>query len=611
MVTRRPPALWAAAALLALGCQDLLGLTPGQPDPTGGTGGTLTPVGGTGGTSTGGASAGGAGGAGGGCPADCVSTECAQAECTPDGQCVLTPLKPGEVLEPGAPGDCVAELACDDEGHLVESVFTAKDADDGNPCTWDACGGGLSGHLPRRDGTRCAGGVCKAGACVAAVCVGDGVKDGEEAGKDCGGPCLKACATGDTCKVAADCESGFCRSGLCDLPYALAAVDQDDTMARLTFALTPDPDPNKPPAGAWTAVPGAAVFNNLSFGGVAFDVAGEGIAVFLHGNSARWSRWRLPVPPPPEMTSDWEAESLWSMPAGVGATGWIPTFAGTEAGLLVFAQSTNAEHLSLDAASPAGSLFGFVQVAPADPPASASGGLSGAAAVRQGHASYFYAADTQRLVETRLLTSQDGSKPQWSAPETVLDGNYVDGSPAAAALEGGVLVVAGRRTPANGHVLDWAFLADDGRRLTGTILNTDGTPLTFPSPKPLTRRLSLAARAGGAAAGDGSAVLAFRNADGNLEVRLADPDRVAGFAWSGQNVYSSTLPIPNHPVIARGVGGAAAELLWGMKVGATQKLCHDRLSTTGQPPAPQWSGITYPLDAGAAGTLASVAIATP
>lgn len=43
----------------------------------------------------------------------------------------------------------------------------------------------------------------------------DGVQNGNESDTDCGGSCPVACANGDTCAAAADCESGICSGGIC------------------------------------------------------------------------------------------------------------------------------------------------------------------------------------------------------------------------------------------------------------------------------------------------------------------------------------------------------------------------------------------------------------
>jgi hypothetical protein len=607
MAKTRTTTVIAASVLLAAGCQDLIGLTAGKPGELGGSGGTggNGGAGGTGGNggngggqTTGGA--GGSGGEGGGCPADCVSTACATAECV-DGACLVTPGPP-TVLDVGVPGDCLADL-CDAAGIEQKAAPADLDRDDGNDCTWDACAGGKAGHLHKHDGTKCTNGVCQKGECVPAACEDNGLEDGEETGPDCGGPCQKTCEIGQGCEVAADCATGFCRSGTCDEPVLLAAVDQDDKLTLLTYA----PDSAAPPAWSWTTVNDLTPYNSMNLGGVAFDASGEGIAVFQHGQTARWARWAPSTPPMDPPLSTWQQEASWALPLGANAaSSWIPTFARTDAALHLFAQTLNLEHLAIDTASPTNALFSYVDLDPGAAVVAASGGLSGAAAARQGHASFFYANGTDHLAETRLLVHYDGGPvAEWSAPEVALQGNYVDGSPAAAQAAGGAVVVAGRRTVENDHVLDWLLVREDGARFQGTISNARMMPLTFESPKTLVRRLSVAA------SGEDGVILAFRNADGNLEVRLAEPDAAAGLLWSPNNMYSGTLVIPGSPVVERGVGGALAEILWTMKIGDSQKVCHDRLLVNDPMLGPSWAGIATPVDAGMAGTLASIGVARP
>ncbi|AKU95532.1 Tryptophan synthase alpha chain [Labilithrix luteola] len=54
-------------------------------------------------------------------------------------------------------------------------------------------------------GTSCSGGKCKATPCS------DGVISGSETDIDCGGSCATKCAAGKGCLAAADCASGFCK----------------------------------------------------------------------------------------------------------------------------------------------------------------------------------------------------------------------------------------------------------------------------------------------------------------------------------------------------------------------------------------------------------------
>ncbi len=64
--------------------------------------------------------------------------------------------------------------------------------------------------------TDCTSGVCTSNACAVPTHT-DGVKNGDETGVDCGGPTSnKLCADGAACKVAAtDCTSGVCTGDVC------------------------------------------------------------------------------------------------------------------------------------------------------------------------------------------------------------------------------------------------------------------------------------------------------------------------------------------------------------------------------------------------------------
>jgi hypothetical protein len=66
-------------------------------------------------------------------------------------------------------------------------------------------------------GSDCASAICsKGGTCVVSTC-DDGVMSGGESGLDCGGSCKTPCLIGQGCKLGGDCASGFCSSatGLC------------------------------------------------------------------------------------------------------------------------------------------------------------------------------------------------------------------------------------------------------------------------------------------------------------------------------------------------------------------------------------------------------------
>jgi hypothetical protein len=63
-------------------------------------------------------------------------------------------------------------------------------------------------------GVRTDVGPYPAGSGGAAMTCGNGKKDGDETGKDCGGPCAP-CAIGEGCGNGADCESKSCANGTC------------------------------------------------------------------------------------------------------------------------------------------------------------------------------------------------------------------------------------------------------------------------------------------------------------------------------------------------------------------------------------------------------------
>jgi hypothetical protein len=109
-------------------------------------------------------------------------------------------------------------------------------ADDGNVCTTEICKDGVPDHPQKGEGQACSGqsGVCDMdGACVACLqdadCVNgtdlhchnnecfscaDGIKNGDEVDKDCGGAC-GTCANGKPCTVDSACTSMHCVDTVC------------------------------------------------------------------------------------------------------------------------------------------------------------------------------------------------------------------------------------------------------------------------------------------------------------------------------------------------------------------------------------------------------------
>ena len=114
-------------------------------------------------------------------------------------------------------GDC-------ESGVCTGGVCQVPVCDDGvanGPETDKDCGGLCS---PCADLKKCAAhadcmsGVCNAGICRVPTCA-DGVKNGAEPDVDCGGAlCVsqgKRCATGQACGVGSDCQTGVCGGGVC------------------------------------------------------------------------------------------------------------------------------------------------------------------------------------------------------------------------------------------------------------------------------------------------------------------------------------------------------------------------------------------------------------
>ncbi len=78
------------------------------------------------------------------------------------------------------------------------------------------CGGSCAACAPGNKcqvATDCESWVCAAGVCAEPQC-DDGVKNGSESDVDCGGGCTP-CPTGKGCSAPADCSTGVCKSGSC------------------------------------------------------------------------------------------------------------------------------------------------------------------------------------------------------------------------------------------------------------------------------------------------------------------------------------------------------------------------------------------------------------
>lgn len=546
-------------------CQDLLGLTAGtKGSPSGSGGGTTTtttsPEGGgttggagaTGGTTGGtGGSAGSTGGTGGElpCGAECKSSACKKANCV-SGVCEYTLLPAGKIIQDPTPGDCKADV-CDGEGQLIQGAPRDDDADDGQECTWDACGGGLVGHAQKADGTPCEGGLCKSGACVAAVCVANGIQDTGETDKDCGGLC-SACAVGKTCKRNADCASGWCSTGVCASPVALMmAVSSYAGDAHLVYGQF-DPAANP----QWSTLLPGNIYVQLGSAQIGFDEFGEGVGVIRQGGAPtlQWARWTT--------AAGWKTMGTAPFDNMGTASTYIPAMTTTDDALTLFVQNTNNQHFWATSGPAAFTSYTLV-------PEVASP-FSGGAATRQGHVSFFHAEGTTRLVERRYLGGA------WSPPLPVLEGNYSDAQPAVTSIPNvGVLVVALRRKESGEHTFDWALLPDSGPLQTGSLGATSYAPSVAPP-----RKFAIAPRT------QGGAIFAYRQLSADsvskLDVWLADVD-------GGQVVWTQAVGAGNpqnatlaglEPSLARGVGGGDAELLF-VSASPNATFRHFRLAKNG------------------------------
>ncbi len=67
------------------------------------------------------------------------------------------------------------------------------------------------------DHANCESKHCLSGFCVTATCE-DGILNGKETGKDCGGTCPKKCGDGSPCTQPTDCINAVCRNGSCQAP---------------------------------------------------------------------------------------------------------------------------------------------------------------------------------------------------------------------------------------------------------------------------------------------------------------------------------------------------------------------------------------------------------
>jgi hypothetical protein len=169
-----------------------------------GSGSTATGGGGTATSSASGSASSASSGAGGGCAtaADCedYGTTCVTTTCT-DGACGWIFAPHGQPLPVQVVGDCQI-VACDGDIGLVSIPDDTDPEDDGNPCTQDACAGGVPIHPPYPAGSSCPGGSC-----------------------DGAGHCAGPCATAADCAPSTACAEIGCVGGACVATLAPAGTD--------------------------------------------------------------------------------------------------------------------------------------------------------------------------------------------------------------------------------------------------------------------------------------------------------------------------------------------------------------------------------------------------
>ncbi len=179
--------------------------------------------------------------------------ECRGPRCGADGFCTFVDTPDGTRLptDRQTDGDC-RDLVCDGSGS-IRTEIADDPPDDGNACTTDTCVSGSPSHVRLPAGTPCGGtntctsfgtcctpttcsvagrscgslsdgcgatldcGTCPPGdSCSGGTCrCSNGVRDGGEAGVDCGGTCPSACPNGTACFSPTQCTSGACVDGFC------------------------------------------------------------------------------------------------------------------------------------------------------------------------------------------------------------------------------------------------------------------------------------------------------------------------------------------------------------------------------------------------------------
>ena len=160
-------------------------------------------------------------------PSECPqpANECVTATCTA-GMCGTANQPAGTATTMQTPGDCLANT-CDGNGAIVATNDDLDINNDSNPCTTDACSGGVPTHAPVMAGFVCGAGQACDGAgncngCVtAASCPGqdDECKTRTCTTSVCGFSYMPA-GTATSAQTAADCKKNQCDGAGVIVPVA-------------------------------------------------------------------------------------------------------------------------------------------------------------------------------------------------------------------------------------------------------------------------------------------------------------------------------------------------------------------------------------------------------
>lgn len=180
-------------------------------------------------------------------PTDCpgAGNACFTRDCI-GGVCKVSELGTDQPVSSQVVGDCKV-VVCNQDGTTREEADPTDLPNDSLECTDDACSGVDPAFTPKPSGASCSTGVCDGGGhcvecvgvaqcgggqlcvqnqCVSATC-NDGIKNGDETSKDCGGSCAP-CGDGKACLGPDDCQSGVCEGMVCQVPACDDNVQNGD-----------------------------------------------------------------------------------------------------------------------------------------------------------------------------------------------------------------------------------------------------------------------------------------------------------------------------------------------------------------------------------------------